>query len=86
MATKCDYCGKKPTTGNHYTKSGKPKYLGGNGVKVRGIAKRTFSPNLQKLQVQVGGSVERRKACVQCIRSGYVVRPTKRKPFQVGSI
>ncbi len=86
MGMKCDVCGKKPEIGNHYTKRGKPKYLGGNGVKVTGITKRTFKPNLQKIQIEKNGSAVSARICVQCIRSGYVARPTKRKPFQVSAL
>jgi len=86
MGMKCDYCGKTPNIGNQYTKRGKPKYLGGNGVKVTGISKRTFMPNLQRIQVEKDGTVQTARVCVQCIRSGYVIRPTKRKPFQVSAI
>ena len=72
MGMQCAVCGKKPCVGNQYVRSGKAKYLGGVGRKVRGCSKRTFSPNLQSLQCQVGGSVQRMRVCVQCIRSGRV--------------
>ena len=48
-----------------------------------GISRRTFYPNLQHIQCQVGGSVKRLSVCVQCIRSGRVQRPQKRKPFSM---
>jgi large subunit ribosomal protein L28 len=79
----CDVCGKKPSIGNQYVRSGKAKYLGGVGRKVRGISKRTFSPNLQHIHCQVGGSVKRMRVCVACIRSGRIQRPTRRRPFQM---
>jgi large subunit ribosomal protein L28 len=83
MGQQCAVCGKKPTVGNQYSRRGKAKYLGGVGRKVTGISKRTFKPNLQSLQCQVGGSVERLRVCVNCIRSGRIQRPQKRKPFQM---
>lgn len=86
MGMKCDVCGKKTSVGNQYTKRGKPKYLGGNGVKVTGISKRTFMPNLQRMQIEKSGTTVTARVCVQCLRSGYVVRPTKRKPFQVSAL
>ena len=55
MGMQCAVCGKKPAVGNQYVRSGKAKYLGGVGRKVRGCSKRTFTPNLQSLQCQVGG-------------------------------
>jgi large subunit ribosomal protein L28 len=83
MGMQCDICGKKPVMGNHYARRGKAKYLGGIGRKVTGISRRTFRPNLQRLQCQVGGSVQTLRVCVACIRSGLVKRPTKREPFQM---
>jgi large subunit ribosomal protein L28 len=77
----CDICGKKPVVGNQKTYRGKAKYLGGVGTKITGTTKRMFVPNLQNLQCQVGGNVKRLRVCVQCIRSGLVQRPQKRKPF-----
>jgi large subunit ribosomal protein L28 len=86
MGMQCAVCGKKPTIGNHYARRGKAKYLGGVGRKVTGISKRTFKPNLQSIQCQVGGSVQRLRVCVQCIRSGRVQRPIKRKAFTMVSV
>lgn len=85
MGMQCDVCAKKPAGGNQYTKRGKAKYLGGNGVKVTGISKRVFKPNLQTLQCQVGGSVQTLRVCVKCIRSGMVARPVKKKAFTMTS-
>ena len=81
MGMQCDVCGKKPVIGYHYCRSGKAKYLGGVGRKIRGFSKRRFNPNLQSIQCQVGGSVVRKSVCVACIRSGRVQRPQKRKAF-----
>ena len=83
MSIQCQVCGKKPSPGNQYVRSGKPKYLGGNGVKVRGISRRFFLPNLQTLQCESNGTVRKMRVCVACIRSGRIQRPTKRKPFDV---
>jgi large subunit ribosomal protein L28 len=84
MGMQCEICGKKPALGNQISRRGKAKYLGGVGRKITGITRRTFRPNLQRIQVQVsGGGVERKRVCVQCIRSGRVQRPVKEKPFQL---
>jgi len=53
---------------------------------VTGISRRTFKPNLQSIQIDVNGTVKRTRVCVQCIRSGKIRRPQKRKPFQMPSI
>lgn len=86
MGMHCPICGKKPTVGNQIVRRGKAKYLGGIGRKVTGISKRTFYPNLQRIQVIVDGRVKRVRVCVQCIRSGRATRPEKRKPFQMPSL
>jgi large subunit ribosomal protein L28 len=79
----CAICGKKPVLGNQYARRGKAKYLGGVGRKVTGISRRVFRPNLQNIQIQINGTVRHERVCVQCIRSGRVQRPLKRKPFQM---
>ncbi len=86
MGMQCEVCGKKPTVGNQYSRRGKAKYLGGIGRKVTGISKRRFKPNLQNMQCQVGGSVKTMRVCVQCVRSGLVIRPIKRKAFTMPTL
>lgn len=86
MGSQCEICGKKPKMGNQICRRGKAKYLGGVGRKITGISRRTFRPNLQRIQVDTEGSVERRRVCVQCIRSGKVKRPQKRKLFTMPSL
>jgi large subunit ribosomal protein L28 len=83
MGMQCDVCGKKPVKGNQKTYRGKAKYLGGVGTKITGTSRRTFTPNLQRIQCQVNGGVQRLRVCVQCIRSGRIQRPQKRKPFSM---
>jgi large subunit ribosomal protein L28 len=85
MGMQCAICGKKPAGGNQYARRGKAKYLGGVGRKVTGKSKRKFLPNLQSIQVQKNGTVQRMRVCVQCIRSGRVARPQRRKLFQMPS-
>ncbi len=87
MGMQCSVCGKKPVLGNQYARRGKAKYLGGVGRKVTGISRRVFKPNLQNIQVvDSKGTVHRTRVCVQCIRSGRVQRPVKRKPFQMPNL
>jgi large subunit ribosomal protein L28 len=83
MGMQCSVCGKKPVLGYQYARRGKAKYLGGVGRKPTGITRRTFRPNLQRIQIEVEGAVRHARVCVQCIRSGKVKRPTKRKLFQM---
>jgi large subunit ribosomal protein L28 len=87
MGQQCAVCGKKPSVGNQKTYRGKAKYLGGIGKKITGISKRTFRPNLQSMHVALpGGGATRKRVCVQCLRSGLVQRPVKRKPFQMPTL
>jgi large subunit ribosomal protein L28 len=83
MAHECDYCDKATVFGRQYEMRGKPKYLGGNGRKTTGITPRVFKPNLQRVQVQEGGSVVTRRVCVKCIRDGKVTKAVVRKPFTI---
>jgi len=83
MGMQCAICGKKPVLGNQYARRGKANYLGGVGRKVTGISRRVFRPNLQNIQIEQNGTVRRVRVCVQCIRSGRVKRPQKRKLFQM---
>ena len=82
MPRVCDFTGKRTTTGNTYRLRGKAKYLGGVGKKITGINKRVFKPNLQRIRIAgPNGETLRRWVCAQCIRSGNVTKPVKRKPF-----
>ncbi len=83
MTQKCDVCGKTPVVGNAVCQRGKPKYLGGNGRKTTGISKRKFKPNLQKIRIQVGGGVAKKRVCTSCIRSGNIEKAVVRKPFSL---
>jgi large subunit ribosomal protein L28 len=83
MGMQCAICGKKPVLGNQYSRRGKAKYLGGVGRKVTGISRRKFKPNLQNMRVEIDGTVRQLRVCVQCMRSGRVQRPQKRKLFQM---
>lgn len=86
MSQRCDICSKSVSIGNRVSQRGKPKYLGGNGRKTTGIARRQFKPNLQRIRVQEGGRVVKRRVCTQCIRSGRVQKAVVRKPFTIPSV
>ncbi|MCA9040964.1 MAG: 50S ribosomal protein L28 [Planctomycetaceae bacterium] len=83
MTQKCEVCGKGPQMGNKKVERGMPKYLGGNGRKTTGITRRQFKPNLQRIRVQEGGNVVRKRVCTQCIRSNNVTKAVVRKPFTI---
>lgn len=73
----------KPTLGNSLTQRGKAKYLGGNGRKTTGIARRQFKQNLQEIRVVEDGKVVRRRVPVKLIRSGLITKPIVRAPFTI---
>ncbi len=65
MARKCDYCEKRPVSGNLVSHS---------NIKTR----TRWIPNLRKLKAVVKGVTQTVTVCTRCIRSGKVVRPVKR--------
>ncbi|HBP16248.1 MAG TPA: 50S ribosomal protein L28 [Planctomycetes bacterium] len=80
MARECEVCFKKTTAGRQYTHRGLAKHVGGVGIKITGITRRTFRPNVQKIRVQMAnGTVRRMKVCTSCIRAGKVKKPVRRE-------
>ena len=71
----------KPGRGNKKTERGKAKYLGGNGRKTTGIAKRVYRQNLKRVQVVEDGAVVSRRVPVRLIRSGAITKPVVQDPF-----
>ena len=86
MGMHCTVCQKTPQRGNQKTYRGKAKYLGGVGKKITGITKRVYKPNLQRIRIDENGATVRRWVCVQCMRSGKINKPVKRKPFSTVSV
>ena len=71
----CAVCGKKPITGNRIARRGLAKSKGGVGIKITGITRRRFLPNLQKIRaILPGGSVKTVKVCVSCIQAGKITK------------
>ncbi|QDU88665.1 50S ribosomal protein L28 [Pirellulimonas nuda] len=84
MARQCEICAKLPQVGNTVAIRGKRKYLGGVGTKITGITRRKFKPNLQRVKVAgEDGNGRHLLVCVQCIRSGAVVKKVQQAPFKV---
>ena len=84
MARLCEICGKRVQKGNQVETRGKAKYLGGVGTKVTGITRRTFEPNLQRVRVTTpNGTNKSMRVCTKCLRSDYVRKSIKRKPFKL---
>jgi large subunit ribosomal protein L28 len=72
MANSCEICGKKTVAGRSYATRGLARRQNGAGIKITGITKRSFKPNIIKKTVVVNGSVKKVKICTACLRSGRV--------------
>lgn len=77
MAQVCAICGKTTSSGRSIARRGRPKHLGGVGLKTTGVTKRTFRPNLQRVRVLVDGTPKRLRVCARCIKQGKVVKAIK---------
>lgn len=75
MAKVCAICGKHPHSGNSIARRGRAKKKGGVGMRITGVTKRVFLPNLQKVRAVIGGKVKTIRVCTKCIRSGKIVKP-----------
>ena len=78
MARKCEICKKGTVRGMTVARRGLAKRLGGVGVKVTGRTKRKVKPNVQKIRVEINGTVRRMKICTRCLRTGLVSKPRRR--------
>ncbi|RKY55335.1 MAG: 50S ribosomal protein L28 [Candidatus Neomarinimicrobiota bacterium] len=61
MAKVCDICGKKPQYGNNVSHA-------------NNRTRRRWEPNLQRVRVNVNGTVKRLRVCTQCIKSDRIVK------------
>ncbi len=74
MSKMCAICGKKPVAGRTLCRRGLAKAKGGVGMKITGITKRRFLPNLQSVRAVVKGTTKRITVCVKCIKAGKVIK------------
>lgn len=79
MPRVCQFTGKKTSTGLTRTYRGQKISKGGFGLKPTGITKRTFKPNLQKVNALIDGRPQKVRVSTKAIKSGLVVKPLKRK-------
>jgi len=59
MSKKCEICGKGPMFGYNRSKSDRR-------------TNRRWDPNLQKISVEVDGTVKKMTVCTSCIKSGKI--------------
>ncbi|MCK5581050.1 MAG: 50S ribosomal protein L28 [Candidatus Omnitrophica bacterium] len=74
MSKICEVCGKSATSGVKYKRRGMVRRKGGAGSKIVGKTLRKFLPNLQRIKVNIKGTVKRIHACVKCIKAGKIVK------------
>jgi large subunit ribosomal protein L28 len=79
MPRVCHFTGRRTSVGRRIRYRGKPKYLGGIGLKPTAISPRTFKPNLQTVTAVIDGKPVRIKASTRAIKQGLVVKPVRRK-------
>ncbi|MEO0482097.1 MAG: 50S ribosomal protein L28 [Planctomycetota bacterium] len=83
MPFECHFTGKKTRFGKQRTYRGQKIVKGGFGLKPTGITRRTFKPNLQKVNavIEENGKTRSKRVLVsaKAIRSGLVTKPLKRK-------
>ena len=59
MANVCRVCGKRSSVGHNVSKANNK-------------TKRTFSPNLQRVRVRLGGGSRRLRVCTGCLKANKV--------------
>ena len=79
MPRRCHFLGTGTRSGHKKTYRGRAKYLGGVGIKITSVTKRTFKPNLHKVHCMIDGAPRKVYASTKAIRMGLVVKPAKRK-------
>ncbi len=65
MARACDFCEKRPFSGNKVSHS---------NIKTR----TRWLPNLKRMKSVINGTTQTVRVCTRCIRSGKITRPVKR--------
>src|SRR3954462_10879941 len=73
MGRECEVSGKKTSFGNHITRRGKAKYLGGVGKKTTGGSRRTVTPTRQRIHVGLpNGTTRYVRVATSVIRTGML--------------
>jgi large subunit ribosomal protein L28 len=70
----CLVCEKGQTSGRKYKRRGMEKKKGGAGSKVVGKSFRVVRPNLQRIKINVDGTVKHALVCTSCIQGNKITR------------
>jgi large subunit ribosomal protein L28 len=77
-------CGKRPVAGRKYAYRGLAKSKGGVGIKVTGVTRRRFAPNVQYARVrEKDGRVHTVRVCAKCLKTALargIFEKAARKP------
>jgi large subunit ribosomal protein L28 len=57
-----------------YKRRGQIKRTGGAGSKIVGKSLRRFFPNLQKIKINLKGTIKKVKVCTSCISAGKIIK------------
>jgi large subunit ribosomal protein L28 len=74
MPKACIICQKSSIPGNKYKRRGQIKRTGGAGSKIVGKSLRRFLPNLQRIKINLNGTVRRSYVCTSCISAGKIAK------------
>ena len=74
MSKSCVICKKSSMPGIKYKRRGMIKRKGGAGSKIVGKTLRRFMPNLQRIKINLNGTIKRSYVCVSCIQAGKIVK------------
>ncbi len=70
----CAICKKGSIPGVKYKRRGQIKRTGGAGSKIVGKTLRQFLPNLQRIKINIAGTIKRTPVCTSCIQAGKIVK------------
>ena len=74
MAKACAICQKSSIPGVKYKRRGQIKRTGGAGSKIVGKTLRRFLPNLQRIKINIKGTIKRVYVCTSCISAGKIAK------------
>jgi large subunit ribosomal protein L28 len=57
-----------------YKRRGQIKRTGGAGSKIVGKSLRRFNPNLQRIKINIKGTIKRALVCTSCIQGGRILK------------